>query len=511
MHEVWVGIVREALTGDRAVMFDIIVDAVARDRDEAYIELRFAEEGFEYDERQVRQVALLVRRVTSGTEAQVRAARLRLTELGYDSAVRRSLPVTESASAEQGTVKLEGQLVASLAAALAASRPYNHVELSAGIFDLPGAVLAHPIVLSGVGIATKLRLSGAFQLERGGSLHDLAVLASNEGNGSLSLIRCSGGSADIRHVQVSGGRCGIEVVGLAHVTMTYVTSWQNHIGLLVDDEGLVRADHCSFKDNQADGVVLQERASATFDGIHAVRNGANGIVVRNAAYLHAIDTRCNLNNASGLAVSTSDRVHCESCWFEQNEQDGIQFVSKDDALATQEIRNSQVQGNGGFGVLVAESSAPTLFGLVVRQNGKDGINYAHRAAGRCQGCTACDNGKSGILVGDSSAPVLASNKCIGNYYAGIAFFGKAVTSVVHAVANTCNGNRTGITVNLASRVWLESNDCSNNRTYGIALWEGSVAEAVQNKLSGNAKGDVIATFDQSALTQSQSPRQSTLL
>jgi hypothetical protein len=336
----------------------------------------------------------------------------------------------DPASAPPGRVVVDPSV--DLAGVLFAAGPGSVIALSAGIYELDELVLVErSLALEGTGLAeTVIRssASGAAIYYRGAGVLELTGLTvEHTGSDPASVVVVADGSFRARRIRLTGGitdpSTGSDGHGLALAPSEPPGSGFDRTVTVTDSE---------FDGNDRIGVaVLATEPVVTTSSLHD--NGFCGV--------------CFFGRGGGLVSGSV---------IERNQ---VGVGSSGTSAPT--LRDNDIRGNDGVGVLVEDDAAPIVEGS--------------RVAG---------NGESGIDVSDASRPQVHDNEIEG-HVRGISWSGSATGD---AIGNLITRNEVGVVVGGSAAPLVGDNRLEANTALGVSVGDQAAGTLTGNTLTGHALG-----------------------
>jgi hypothetical protein len=316
-----------------------------------------------------------------------------------------------------------------------------------------------------VGRRGTLTISGSSLVLRSDSVRSVKVSVRDGGTLSVdrsTVVSWGGSGVDS---DLADGRASITATGAGSTlsvnrsNLSYLgedvnnpgLSWRNGaVGSLIDStlrynflgadasrSGILRISGSTFSSSTQQGLLLDSPASgSTVDSSTFDRNGAEGLLLRNAQATALRDVEASANEAAGLSVLGSSSVTVSGGQLSANKGEGLLLTNATAALVQNiqswdntsgvtvsggnaTINSSQLSGNTSDGVLVVGTDAQaTLHGNRLDHNDRGGLWLT--AGSAIATSNTFDRNDTGLRVDDTSTVTAKDNTFLANVIDAVA-------------------------------------------------------------------------------------------
>jgi parallel beta-helix repeat protein len=395
------------------------------------------------------------------------------------------------------------------------------VRLAAGAFELPHLLaLTESVTIVGAGADRTVIRSDAewavIEFSGSGTLALRGLAVEHTGTAYADVVNVESGTADLRDVAIRGGRlhperashgAGIRFAGVATGTIRDALVHGNEAdGIVIEGRATPTIESVTMRDNGWNGLRYTDAAGGAARTNTLSGNGRNGVLVAgtaaptlrgNTASDNTFSGFAYTGEARGTATANASRANAfhgislegeaaprlEGNVLADNGASGIAYFDAAHGTAS----GNTVEANAFHGIGVEDEAHPTLQGNTVRRNGHSGVAYFHRGHGTARGNLIEHNERNGIQVSDEALPMLLGNSVLDNGWSGVAYFGAAGGTARDNVIER-NANQ-GIYCGDQATARLEENLLRDNAEYGIGSHTTAACLVGTNRYAGNERGN----------------------
>jgi parallel beta-helix repeat protein len=262
------------------------------------------------------------------------------------------------------------------------------------------------------------------------------------------------------------------------------------------------------------GIIFITVTDSKIKNLHSLSNKMHGINLTTTSQRNTVTgCICKDNVDSGVFLYSSTYNILWKNILIDNTQHGIASSTNSDSNT---IVGNRLKGNGGFGIIIAQSDNNTLTGNTSNGNGNDGIQIWISNYNTVTGNSCCDGGNIGIRLSDVARyNTIFSNTLSGNVMgiyipngdwstiAGNACSNSTPYDGIYATSegltisgNTCfNNGDNGIGILVYGMNVLFGNCCCNNTADGVLVYQNLDYNAIVGNTAKGNIGDGIYLYD----------------